>query len=137
VSEGDLPIGYEQVSIGGDCAADGSITLQVGDVKECTITNQEQPPTSLIAPTQTTCEMYRDGTAEEITELYYNTKKGIINSVTPGVIFFWSTIEAPGSEFTLMGDQFNDKGWTDMANLNVFLWDGSCNKVLTTTLSYE
>ncbi|MDK1119544.1 MAG: hypothetical protein QGM50_12250, partial [Anaerolineae bacterium] len=31
-------------TIGGDCAADGSITLALGDVKSCTITNDDIPP---------------------------------------------------------------------------------------------
>ena len=43
VGEGALPVGYEQVSITGDCASDGSITLKPGDVKSCTITNQDLP----------------------------------------------------------------------------------------------
>ena len=53
--------------------------------------------TSKIAPTQTTCEQYRDGTAVDYTELTYNVSKGKIGSVSPGVIFFWSTITAPGA----------------------------------------
>ncbi len=35
--------GYSGV-ISGDCAADGSITLALGDVKSCTITNTDNPP---------------------------------------------------------------------------------------------
>jgi len=35
--------GYTGV-ISGDCAADGSITLALGDVKSCTITNTDNPP---------------------------------------------------------------------------------------------
>lgn len=41
VSEGALPAGYQQLSIGGDCASNGSITLVPGDVKSCTITNHD------------------------------------------------------------------------------------------------
>ena len=37
--------GYTAGSWGGDCAADGSITLANGDVKTCTITNDDIPPT--------------------------------------------------------------------------------------------
>ncbi|HSE32819.1 MAG TPA: hypothetical protein VLA93_14695, partial [Pyrinomonadaceae bacterium] len=32
-------------TIGGDCASNGSITLAAGDVKECTITNDDKPAT--------------------------------------------------------------------------------------------
>jgi hypothetical protein len=35
-----LPRRYEQISITGDCAANGDVTLNVGDVKSCTITNR-------------------------------------------------------------------------------------------------
>jgi hypothetical protein len=96
--------------------------------------------TSKIAPTQTTCQQYRDGTALDYTELLYNVSKGKIGSVAPGVIFFWSTIVAPDAEFSLEGHQFNDSGaldWKDMANLDVFLWDANCDKVQTVTLTYN
>ncbi len=42
VSETNLA-GYTAGDWGGDCAADGSITLAPGDVKACTITNDDQP----------------------------------------------------------------------------------------------
>jgi Prealbumin-like fold domain len=40
--------GYTASAWGGDCAANGSITLSVGDVKTCTITNDDQPGTLVI-----------------------------------------------------------------------------------------
>ena len=103
-------------------------------------------PTSKIAPTQTTCEMYRDGTAMDYTELLYNVQtlkkptRTVVGSVAPGVIFFWNTVTAPstGTSFTLEADQFNTGAtpvWRDMANLDVFLWDANCVKVQTVTLT--
>jgi hypothetical protein len=45
VSEDTPPTGYEFVSITGDCDPDtGEVTLAVGDVKSCTITNQDIQP---------------------------------------------------------------------------------------------
>jgi hypothetical protein len=82
--------------------------------------------------------MYRDGTAEDYTTLMYNVSKNKIGSVAPGVIFFWSTITAPSSSFSLESHQFNSSGtlrWKDMANLDVFLWDANCDKVHTVTLT--
>ncbi len=35
-------------AITGDCAADGSITLHLGDVKNCTITNNDEPATLIV-----------------------------------------------------------------------------------------
>ncbi|MGH2488269.1 MAG: prealbumin-like fold domain-containing protein, partial [Candidatus Limnocylindria bacterium] len=43
VSETGQP-GYS-ATIGGDCAGDGTITLALGDVKSCTITNDDEAPT--------------------------------------------------------------------------------------------
>ena len=43
VSETNQP-GYLAGAWGGDCAADGTITLNVGDNKVCTITNDDIPP---------------------------------------------------------------------------------------------
>ncbi len=104
-------------------------------------------PTSKIAPTQTTCEMYRDGTALDYTELLYSVQtlkkptRTVVGSVAPGVIYFWNTVTAPstGTSFTLEADQFNTgatPAWRDMANLDVFLWDANCVKVQPVTLTY-
>jgi hypothetical protein len=48
VSESGGPAGYAS-SISGDCAADGTVTLQAGDTKTCTVTNDDIAP----APTLT------------------------------------------------------------------------------------
>lgn len=37
--------GYQQVSITGDCDSNGNVTLGLGDVKSCTITNDDIAPT--------------------------------------------------------------------------------------------
>jgi uncharacterized repeat protein (TIGR01451 family) len=44
VSETSLT-GYTQVAIGGDCNQDGTVTLNPGDEKACTVTNDDQAPT--------------------------------------------------------------------------------------------
>ena len=40
--------GYTASAWGGDCAANGSVTLAVGDNKTCTITNNDQPGTIIV-----------------------------------------------------------------------------------------
>ena len=45
VSESGGLSGYTQTSIGGDCSANGSVTLAVGDEKTRTITNDDISPT--------------------------------------------------------------------------------------------
>ncbi|MFZ2501215.1 MAG: hypothetical protein WAW88_00890 [Nocardioides sp.] len=44
VSETGGVTGYEQTSISGDCAADGSVTVAAGQTKTCTITNDDVAP---------------------------------------------------------------------------------------------
>lgn len=46
--------GYTMTGITGDCAANGSITLSPGDVKSCTITNNDNAPALHLGKTVTT-----------------------------------------------------------------------------------
>ncbi|GGL10079.1 prealbumin-like fold domain-containing protein [Deinococcus radiotolerans] len=48
VGEGSLPYGYTQDAISGDCTATGSVILNPGDNKSCTITNSDSPATLVI-----------------------------------------------------------------------------------------
>ncbi len=50
------------------------------------------PSVGLIAPTQTTCQQYRDGTAPTLEHLQYTTKGTKINAVSPGVFFYYTKI---------------------------------------------
>jgi hypothetical protein len=43
VASEDVVAGYTAGSWGGDCAADGSVTLALGETKTCTITNDDDP----------------------------------------------------------------------------------------------
>jgi hypothetical protein len=107
----------------------------VGENKTCSITNDDVAPTSKIAPTQTTCEQYRDGLAEDLTELFYNPNKGKIQSVAPGVMFYYSTLTASGPSLSVKVDQkSSDPSWPDLAIQDtgqVILWDATCTKVHT------
>jgi hypothetical protein len=47
----DVVTGYTAGSWGGDCAADGSVTLALGESKTCTITNDDQPATLTLEKT--------------------------------------------------------------------------------------
>jgi uncharacterized repeat protein (TIGR01451 family) len=74
--------------------------------------------TGKIAPTATTCQDFKNGTAGDLTEILYTVKGQKINSVAPGVLFYYSlvTLNASGSisvtqtanpSFTLFGIQQN------------------------------
>jgi len=51
---------------------------------------------SKITPTGTTCNQFRDGTAETLLSLSYSVSGGKIKqNVTPGVFFYWVAVTAP------------------------------------------
>ena len=54
----------------------------------------EPPHVGTIAPTATTCQMYRDGQATALEQLLYTAKGTKINAVSPGVFFYYT--EASG-----------------------------------------
>lgn len=74
--------GYTGV-ISGDCAADGSITLAAGDVKSCTITNNDNvpvPPVGALLITEVAYDLGADKGSEpgnEWVELYNGTNSDI------------------------------------------------------------
>ena len=61
-----------------------------------------KPVESQIAPTATTCAQFRDGTAATLSELLYMTKSGTINSVAPGVFFYWIKVDAVAGSNTFV-----------------------------------
>src|SRR5262245_22291400 len=78
------------------------------DVAEsCTGTGGACPPDvnpvcqGKIAPTATTCQNFTGGTAGDLTQLLYGVKSNKINSVSPGVLFYYSRVTAPASSFTI------------------------------------
>ena len=52
-----------------------------------------------------TCAGYRSGSAQDLPTATYMTKGSKINSVNPGVMFYWATIVAPAASFTYTVDQ--------------------------------
>jgi uncharacterized repeat protein (TIGR01451 family) len=61
------------------------------------------PQISQIAPTATTCEQFAGGTAATLTGLNYTVKGNKINSVSPGVFFYWVKVTslAGANTFTI------------------------------------
>ena len=51
---------------------------------------------SQITPTGTTCNEFRNGTAETLANLNYSVSNGkIAQNVTPGVFFYWTKVTVP------------------------------------------
>jgi len=101
----------------------------------------ESPPvTGQITPTGTTCQQFRDGGAATLSELLYSVKNGTINSVAPGVFFYWIKLEnvaAGPNTFTI--SQTITTGNFDTHFFNQasgsFVFNSSCAKVARQTIN--
>ncbi len=66
-------------------------------------------PVGKIAPTQTTCQQYRDGAAPDLGSLTYSVKGKAINAVSPGVFFYYGKVSGhQGDQVAIT--QSNDAG---------------------------
>ncbi len=84
--------GASQTDIVTVCAADNDGGTPCDD-DDATVTITAPPEQSQLAPTATTCEQFRDGTAGNQEFIVYNiTKQGKSGSVSPGVFFYFTTV---------------------------------------------
>jgi hypothetical protein len=70
------------------------------------------------------------------TSFLYTVRANKINSVSPGVIFYYNKITIPGGDITVV--ESNDKGWRDMLVQDLgqaILYDLSCNKFASASSS--
>jgi len=74
VSE-DPTVGYAS-TIGGDCAADGTVTLALGDDKSCTITNDDIAPTLTVTKTVTN----DNGGTKQVTDFTLRVDGSVVTS---------------------------------------------------------
>ena len=125
VTQADIDAGhYANTACVDDGAAGAAQACASKDVPVQTSTGQ-------IAPTNTTCQMFQDGTAGNLTTLQYGVKSNKINNVAPGVMFYYSKITAPAASFTIQVPQSNTKGWKPIAIQDlgqVILWNANCAK---------
>ncbi len=89
--------------------------------------------TGRIVPTQTTCQMFRDGTFTDLDLVQYLVQRGAIGSVNPGVFFYYSKVALPpGSSTIIVVPQQNSAGWKPFLPQDVnqiVLWNSACAKV--------
>jgi PKD repeat protein len=95
--------------------------------------------TGYLLPTNTTVQMFA-GDPSAWPPMYdafkYTVKDGRINSVSPGVIFYYNTITAPAGDFTLRVIQSNEDGWKPMLvqkknmKLQAYLYDAATFQVV-------
>jgi hypothetical protein len=80
-----------------------------------------------ILPTGTTCQGYDTGTTPLGTVLY-TVNKGKINSVAPGVFFYYGTITGTaGQTFTITQSATGSSPLIPVQHGQVLLYDGNCN----------
>jgi hypothetical protein len=91
---------------------------------------------SQITPTGTTCNQFRDGTAQTLLNLNYSVAGGKIKqNVTPGVFFYWVSVTASAGNNSFTITQTITTG-----NFNTFfnfasgsnVFNSSCNSVGST-----
>jgi uncharacterized repeat protein (TIGR01451 family) len=86
--------------------------------------------TAQITPTATTCQQFAAGTSADLNSLTYGVKSNAINSVSPGVFFYYSKVTAPASSFTITVPESNLKSWKiiGVQQGQALLYDANCNK---------
>jgi uncharacterized repeat protein (TIGR01451 family) len=94
------------------------------------------PKVGQITPTGTTCNQFNEGTATTLSELLYTTRNGQINSVAPGVFFYWIkvTAVAGGNTFTV-NQSVTPAAYPFFSQASgSFVFNSSCLKVSTQTI---
>jgi uncharacterized repeat protein (TIGR01451 family) len=72
---------------------------------EDTVFGSAPAPTGQITPTQTTCSQFNSGTAATLSQINYSVKTGKLNSVSPGVFFYWIKVTAGAGSNTFTINQ--------------------------------
>ena len=91
-----------------------SATVTDGDGNYATATEPEtitytppNTPGGKILPTGTTCQQYRDGSAGTMNRVQYTLKGTKISTVSPGVFFYYSTVQLTTGQFAITVPQRN------------------------------
>jgi hypothetical protein len=84
--------------------------------------------TSQLVPTQTTCATFVAGVASEDT-IFYGVKNGVINNVSPGVLFYYTSVTAPSTgSLTFTITQTNDQpGFPLFGIQSVSVFNADCS----------
>jgi uncharacterized repeat protein (TIGR01451 family) len=81
-----------------------------------------------LAPTQTTCSAFANGTSADYTEVLAGLKGNKINNVAPGVFFYYVSVSAPGGAFTIDITEANNSPSTayNFGIQQVSVYNGAC-----------
>jgi hypothetical protein len=107
-------------------ATNGTVTSN-----EAQATVNQVTATGQIAPTATSCQDFRDGTAGDLTEILYGVKNNKINNVAPGVLFYYSLVTVPAGTHTISVEQTTSPSFTlfGIQKNQAILWSLNCTKV--------
>ena len=116
----------------------GSYSVTITDALGCTGTGRGgfrwRDCVGMLAHTITTCESYQAGTGSPIEpgDVHWATKDNVISTISPGVFFYFTKIDAPSSDFTVDVVQTVDNPafpFIPVLQDQVTLNDGSCTTV--------
>jgi hypothetical protein len=97
----------------GTVGVNASVNLGVPGFPDLTVSAQTLArktfvlPLGKIAPTQTTCENYLEGTAADLDTVQYGVRRRVINNAAPGVFFYYTKFAAPGHSFMVQINQIS------------------------------
>jgi hypothetical protein len=90
-------------------------------------------PCEHIFPTQTTCCNYTSNTASPLLNVCYTASGGLVTNAIPGVFFYYTTITAPASSFTVSVEQTDNNAGFKAFNVQniqqVRLFTSNCTSV--------
>ena len=122
-------------SCAGGSQSGSNISLTLGQSATCTISNDDIPQgRGAIAPTQTTCQDFIANNYTPITTLLAQTKGNTINSISPGVFFYYATVsKATAAASVGFAETRTPTGAPlyGVQNGQAYLYDLSCNRVST------
>jgi hypothetical protein len=114
-------------------------TDDCGNTATCsqTITTKLCPHTF---PTQTTCCNFQTKTATQLLNICYTASGGVVTNAIPGVFFYYTTLVAPASSFTVNVDQTDNnagfKTFIPQNSQNIRLFSSNCTtKTITASIS--
>ena len=95
------------------------------------------PNVGLIAPTQTTCQQYASNQALPEPPLGYGVKNGIVNDVSPGVIFYFTTITVTANNTAVSVTNTASPAFPSIGihNGQAFVFTTGCVKVATMSVN--
>ncbi len=104
-------------------ATNGTVTSN-----EATATVRQVGATGQIAPTATTCQDFKNGTAGNLTEIRYGVKNNKISNVAPGVLFYYSLVTVPAGSHTINVIQTTSPNFTlfGIQKNQAILWSSNC-----------